>query len=102
MEQRNCAFQYATQTTNFFKDIHIVEDQTEITLSEAKELWNKYYPQLRSLIKSGDKTGEMVIWTSMEDKHSFGEKLYHIGNDAEVEGDYIIERTVTYFPPKIK
>lgn len=101
MEEKNCAFQYATKTTGFFGIIDIIEDQTEITLSEAKELWDKHYPGLRTLIQRGTHTGEMVIWVNMTDKYSFREKLHHISNDAEVEGDYIIERSVTYFPKKL-
>lgn len=101
MEERNCAFQYAVIRGSIFKDIEIVHDQTEISLSEAKKLWNKYYPELRNHIKNGN-SGEMVIWINMEDSYSFGDKLYHIGQDAEVDGNYIIQKTVSYFPIEIK
>lgn len=97
MENNNFAFQYAVVKGSFFRDIEIVHDQSELTLSEAKELWNKYYPHLREHIKNGN-TGEMCIWINMSDPYSYGDKLYHISNDAIVEGDYIVETTKTYFP----
>lgn len=91
-----CAFQYATRSS-IFKDIEIVHDQSELTLDEAKKLWSDYYPDLKNHIKNGN-SGEMAIWINMEDPYSYKDKLYHISNDAEVEGDYIVETTKNYFP----
>lgn len=101
MEQKNCAFQFVVTTGRFFKDIEIVEDKRGLTLSEAKELWNKYYPEAKKHIKSGDSI-DMAIWINMTDEYSFGEKLHHIGSDAELDGNYIVERSVKYFPQTLK
>jgi len=97
---KNCAFQYAKISTGFLGGTEIVEDVSAISLEDAKELWNKYYPDLRKFIKSGNR-GEMVIWINMKDDSDYNEKLYHIGGDAEVDGQYIIEKTVNYFKPTL-
>lgn len=96
MEERNCAFQYAKITGQFFRDTKIVCDESDLTLSEAKELWNKYYSDLAKHIKNGE-TGEMVIWINMPDSHSYGDKLQHISTDAESDGINIWETRKEYF-----
>lgn len=94
--ERNCAFQYAEITGKIFSNTEIICDETELTLSEAKELWNKYYPQLAKHIKNGE-TGEMALWINMPDKYSYGESLQHISTDAESDGINIWVKTTTYF-----
>jgi ribonuclease HIII len=101
MEEKNCSFQYSVTYGNFYKVIDIVENQTEITLSKCKELWNKYYNEAVKHIKNGDSI-EMCIWINMIDKYSFGEKLHHISGDVYVESGYIVETVKKYFPKELK
>jgi hypothetical protein len=100
-EERNCAFQYAKITGEIFRDTKIVCDESELTLTEAKELWNKYFPDLAKHIKSGN-TGEMALWINMPDSHSYGETLQHISTDAESNGIDIWETKKTYFSKQFK
>lgn len=101
MEERNCAFQYAKITGQIFRDTKIVCDKSELTLSEAKELWNKYYSDLAKHIKDGN-SGEMAIWIDMVDAHSYRDTLEHISTDAESDGNRIWETKRTYFTSHFK
>lgn len=96
MENRNCAFQYAKITGQIFRDTKIVCDESDLTLDEAKALWNKYYPDLAKHIKNGE-TGEMAIWIDMPDNTSYGKTLQHISTDAESDGIHIWETKREYF-----
>lgn len=100
-QQRNCAFQYAKIFGEIFRDTKIIHDESELTLDEAKALYNKYYPDLAKHIKNGQ-TGEMAIWINMVDSHSYGEQLAYIGTDAESDGRDIWEIKKTYFIKKFK
>jgi len=100
-EEKNCGFQYSVETGSYFKEIEIRVDKTELTLSEAKALWNENYSDAYINVKQGNKV-EMVIWVNMPNSYSFGEKLHYIDYSAEIDGSYIIERTVKYFPKHIK
>jgi len=99
--ERNCAFQYAKMSTGIFRDTKIVCDQTELTLEEAKELWNKYYPDAAKHIKNEGEV-EMVIWINMVDAHSYGESLQYISTDSESDGNQIWVTKKEYFTPKFK
>lgn len=100
-EERNCGFQYAKITGSIFRDTKIVCDESELTLDEAKALWNKYYPDLAKHIKEGN-TGEMALWINMIDPHSYGETLQHISTDAESNGVDIWETKKEYFTREFK
>ena len=99
--ERNCAFQYAKITGEIFRDTKIVCDKTELTLDEAKDLWNQYYPDLAKHIKNGN-TGEMVIWINMVNPCSYGESLCHVSTDAESDGISIWETKKEYFVREFK
>jgi hypothetical protein len=96
--EKNCAFQYAK---NRFMGSEMVCDKSELTLDEAKALWNEYYPDLAKHINGG-MTGEMVIWINMANAHSYGETLQHISTDAESNGVDIWETRRTYFTREFK
>lgn len=96
MEEKNCAFQYAKMTNGIFRDTKIVEDKSELTLDEAKQLWNKCFPDAAKWIKEGG-TVEMVIWINMVDNHSYGDSLQYISTDAESDGVFIWETKKTFF-----
>ena len=96
MEERNCAFQYAKITGIYFVTTEIVEDKTSLTLDEAKQLWNKYFPDAAKWIKNSG-TVEMVIWINMETPQSYGESLQYISTDAQSDGDSIWEVKKNYF-----
>ena len=100
-EERNCAFQYAEVRNigGFTSSTKIVHDESGLRLSDAKELWNKYYPQLARLIKEGD-CGEMVIWINMPNNISYIETLEHISTDAESDGRDIWVTEKHYFTQK--
>lgn len=88
--EKNCAFQYAKITGSIFKSTEIVCDKSELTIVEAKQLWNNYFPDLARHIKSGE-VGEMVIWINMETPQSYGDTLEYISTDAESDGVQIWE-----------
>ncbi len=85
MEERNCAFQYAELEKGIFRNTNIVEDKTSLTISEAKGLWNKYYPRAAKHIYH-DGMVEMVIWHEMNSPTSYGNSLEYISTDAESDG----------------
>jgi len=96
MEEKNCAFQYAKMTECIFRDTKIVEDKSELTLEEAKKLWNQHYIDAAKWIKDGN-TVEMVIWINMETPESYGDTLQYISIDAESDGFLIWETKKKYF-----
>ena len=99
--ENNCAFQYAKMTEWIFRDTKIVCDKSELTLQEAKELWNQYYSDCAKHIQSGG-TCEMVIWINMVNSHSYGDSLQYISTDAESDGQRIWVTKKEHFTPKFK
>lgn len=99
MEEKNCAFQYAEMNDGIFRNTKIVCDKNELTLQEAKELWNNYYPQAANHINNGG-TVEMVIWIDMETPHSYGKHLEYISTDADSDGNLIWVVKKEYFSSK--
>lgn len=96
--EKNCAFQYVKMSNGIFKDIKIIEDKSELTLNEAKQLWNLYFSDAAKWIKEGD-TVEMVIWINMSTPESYGDTLVYISTDAESDGVSIWETKKSYFKP---
>lgn len=96
MEERNCAFQYAKIENDYFKSIKMVVDENELTLSEAKELWNNHYEDAAKYIKAGNSV-EMAIWVNMISPGHFNETLQYISTDAESDGLNIWEVKRNYF-----
>ena len=94
MLQKNCAFQYARTSEGATT---IVCDQTELTIDEAKSLWNQYYNEAAMHIKDGAAV-EMVIWVDMEDKNSYGKSLQYISHDADSDGTNIWVVTKSFYP----
>ena len=82
-QEKNCAFQYAKMREGIFRDTKIVEDKSELTLDEAKKLWNKHFADAAKWIKDGN-TVEMVIWINMATPQSYGDTLQYISTDAEM------------------
>lgn len=95
-EERNCAFQYAKMNNGTFRDIKIVCDKSELTLNEAKKLWNEYFSDCAKWIKEGG-VAEKVIWINMKHKSWYGDKLEYISTDAESDGVSIWEVKKEYF-----
>lgn len=98
-QEKNCAFQYAEMSKGIFRNTQIVCDETNLTLDEAKELWNKYYPRAAKHIYN-DGEVEMVIWVDMKDSNSYGEHLEYVSTDAESDGIDIWETKKIYFTKK--
>jgi len=95
-QERNCAFQYAKMRDSIFRDTKIVEDKSELTLDEAKQLWNEHFNDAAKWIKEGN-TVEMVIWIDMATPQSYGDTLSYISTDAESDGRAIWETKRSYF-----
>lgn len=95
---KNCAFQYAYTKGYIFTETKIVCDETDLTLDEAKELFNKYRKEIISILKNKDdyKSLEAVIWIDMEDSHSYGKHLVYITLDYETNGVDIWETKREY------
>lgn len=85
---KNNAFQY-------YNGIDIVEDQTELTLEEAKELWNDHYDNMVSMVKQGYEI-EVAIWIRMKDKATFGETLIHL-HSPTIENGALCETVTNYY-----
>ena len=100
-QEKNCAFQYAKMSGQNYSDTKIVCDETEMTLEQAKELWNKYFPDCAKHIKGGG-TCEMVIWINMHTTQSYGDSLQYISTDAESDGISIWVTKKTYFTKEFK
>ena len=95
-QEKNCAFQYAKMKDSIFRNIKIVEDKSELTLDEAKKLWNFHFSDAAKWIKDGN-TVEMVIWINMETPQSYGDTLQYISTDAESDGVSIWETKKSHF-----
>ena len=95
-QEKNCAFQYAKMKDGIFRDTKIVEDKSELTLDEAKKLWNEHFADAAKWIKEGN-TVEMVIWINMATPQSYGDTLQYISTDAESDGVSIWETKKSYF-----
>ena len=81
-EKRDCAFQFASAPS--LGGVKIYEDKTELTLSEAKEL---YRANLDNFIRDlkNEMNPEMCIWINMTDKYAYGETLVHLDRDWELD-----------------
>ena len=51
-QEKNCAFQYAKMKEGIFRNTKIVEDKSELTLDEAKQLLTHILPMLQSGLKT--------------------------------------------------
>lgn len=89
-QEKNCAFQYAKMKEGVFRDTKIVCDKSELTLDEAKKLWNEHFADAAKWIKDGNLV-EMVIWINMATPQSYGDTLQYISTDAESDGVSIWE-----------
>jgi hypothetical protein len=97
MEQkRNCAFQYAKMKKGVFRDTVIICDKSELTIEEAKKLWDSHFADAAKWIKEGN-TVEMVIWINMETPESYSDYLQYISADAESDGNSIWKTEKSYF-----
>jgi hypothetical protein len=96
MEERDCAFQYAKMESGYFRNTKIVCDKSELTINEAKQLWNEYFSDCAKWIKEGN-TAEMVIWVDMPTPQSFGNHSQYISTDAESDGVSIWVTKKEYF-----
>lgn len=67
---RNCAFQY-------YNGRNIVSDKYNLTLEEAKELWNKYYADMVEKATDGEEI-EVAIWINMENECDYRETLVNL------------------------
>lgn len=91
MGLKNCAFQYATMHGD------VIVDKSELTLSEAKNLWNENYLNCAKRIFHGTPC-QMYLWINMNNPCDYMETLYQIDNDAESDGANIYIKTVVHFP----
>lgn len=94
---KNSAFQYAKVASKYFNKVEIVCNLDELTLDEAKQLWNKYYEDCAKWLNDGN-TADMVIWIDMDSRGSYGKTLESISTDAISDGVTIWENRKYVFP----
>lgn len=70
--KKDCAFQYYDGTK-------VKVDETELTIEEAKELWNENYDDMVEKAKD-DNNIEVAIWINMNDKYDYRDKLIYLSN----------------------
>lgn len=98
IEEKNCAFQYAFTKGYILRETKIVHDESNLTLTEAKELFKKYQKEIINILKNKDdyRSLEAVIWINMPDEFSYGEHLIYVTLDFETDGNSIWETTRQY------
>jgi hypothetical protein len=93
-EQKNCAFQYAA--TEWYAT-EIIEDACMITLTEAKKLFNKHYPDMVKRASRGDRIS-VSIWVDMAHDANYHKTLIHL-DYPKVENGELIKRVTNFYPP---
>lgn len=98
MEEKNCAFQYAYTKGRIMRDTKIVHDESNLTLSQAKDLFNKFKKDIIKILQDKDnyESLEAVIWINMPDEFSYGDSLVYVTLDFETDGDKIWEVTKNF------
>lgn len=66
----DCAFQY-------FDGIVIQVDEINLTLEDAKDLWNRYYEDMVYHAKEGYEI-EVAIWINMQNGSDYTDTLIHL------------------------
>lgn len=89
--ETNCAFQY------YLADGTVICDKANITLGEAKLLWNEYYDDMVDKTQRGYNI-EAAVWINGNDRTDYGETLVHLSN-PELENGVLFETGRTYFRP---
>ena len=87
--KKNCAFQYYNGTKT-------VCDKTELTLQEAKDLFNDYYADMVRQITHCYKI-ECVIWIDMKDTFDYDKSLIWLQNPSVDNSGTLYEESKTYF-----
>lgn len=75
----NCAFQY-------YNGSKVVCDEFDITLEEAKELWNKHYDDMVEKATENANDIEVAIWISMKNSTDYRETLIHLSSPQVKDG----------------
>ena len=87
--KRNCAFQY-------YNGKKVVCDKTELTLQEAKSLFNEYYSDMVRQVNIGHEI-ECVIWIDMKDTFDYDKSLIWLQNPSVDNSGTLYEESKTYF-----
>jgi hypothetical protein len=74
----NCAFQY-------YSEYEIVDDKTNLTIEEAKDLWKGYYGDMVEKTEQG-KSIEVAIWINMRHESDYRETLVHLSSPEVKNG----------------
>lgn len=85
----NCGFQY-------YDGCIVKEDVRELTLDEAKELFNNYYVEMVSKVNEGYEI-EVAIWIDMSTPNSYGDTLLHLSSPV-VENGKLCEKITKFYP----
>lgn len=75
---KNCAFQY-------YSEYEMVDDKTNLTIEEAKNLWKGYYGDMVEKTKQG-KSIEVAIWVNMQHESDYRETLVHLSSPEVKDG----------------
>jgi hypothetical protein len=70
--KKDCAFQY-------YDGVKTVADKTNLTLHEAKDLWNEHYDGMVKMVEDG-RNIEAVIWINMDDEYDYYYTLIHLSS----------------------
>lgn len=76
--KKNCAFQY-------YDGYNVKVDKSNLTLDEAKKLWNENYNNMVKNTKEGAEI-ETAIWINMKDDSDYIETLIHLSSPNESDG----------------
>lgn len=88
MEENNCAFQY-------WDGRQILVDKSELSLYQAKELFNEYYNDMLEKAKK-DEEIEVAIWINMKNPNDYTETILHI-YQPEVKNNMLVETQPKYY-----
>ena len=69
---RHCAFQY-------YNGRKVVCDKYNLTLEEAKDLWNEHYDDMVEKTTDGEDI-EVAIWINMQNDSDYLETLVHLSS----------------------
>ena len=86
---KSCAFQYYNGTKT-------VCDKTELTLQQAKDLFNDYYADIVRRVKAGHEI-ECAIWVDMQDAFDYDKTLIWLQNPSVDNSGTLYEESKTYF-----
>ncbi|RDY58915.1 hypothetical protein [Flagellimonas nanhaiensis] len=91
--KKDCAFQY-------YNGREVIADETELTLKEAKKLFNDHYEDMVEQVKGGNGI-ECAIWINMKGRYDYHDTLIHLHSPCEENGVLWEKKYITGFSEKL-